>query len=73
MNIQAEKLEIMKFLLDTNNPGILKSIKMLLKKESQVDFWVTLTQEQKDDINKGLKDIENGDILDYEDIMIKHR
>lgn len=27
MNIQAEKLEIMKMLLETDNPGILISIK----------------------------------------------
>jgi len=73
MNIQAEKLEIVKMILETNNPNILESIKKLFKIESQLDFWETLPQEQKDEILKGLKEIENGEIVDYEDFMKKHR
>lgn len=73
MNIQAEKIEIMKMILETDNPGILESIKKLFKKEAKVDFWETLQQEQKDEIIKGLKEIEKGDVMDYEDFMKKHR
>ena len=50
MNIQSEKLEIMKLILETNNPRILESIKKLFNKSTKVDFWETLTQEQKDDM-----------------------
>ena len=50
MNIQAEKLEIMKLILETDNPSILESIRKLFKKESTVDFWETLPQEQREDI-----------------------
>ena len=32
MNIQAQKLEIMKMILETDNPGILESIKGLFTK-----------------------------------------
>ena len=73
MNIQSEKLEIMKLILETNNPRILESIRKLFNKSTKVDFWETLTQEQKDDIQQGIMDIENGDIVDYDDFMEKHR
>lgn len=73
MNIQAEKLEIMKLILETENPLILKSIKKIFAKSSPVDFWTTLPQEQKNEIMLAIKEIENGDIVDYEDIIKNHR
>jgi predicted transcriptional regulator len=38
-----------------------------------IDFWDTLSQEQKDDILQGIKDIENGEIVDYEDFIKQYR
>ncbi len=73
MNIQAEKLEIIKMILKTDNPGCLYSIKDMLSNNTENDFWETLPQYQKDDIIKGLKDIEDGDFVDYEDFIKKHR
>lgn len=73
MNIQAEKIEIMKMILDTDNPTILESIKNLFAKSATTDFWDTLPQEQKEDILQGIKDIENGDIVDYEAFIKQHR
>jgi predicted transcriptional regulator len=73
MNIQAEKIGIMKLILETDNPEILKSIKKLFNKNKPADFWETLPQKQKDDIVKGIKDIDEGKIVDYEKIMSKHR
>ena len=73
MNIQAEKLEILKMILETDNPGILVSIKRLFEKSSTPDFWKTLTQEQKDEISQGTKEIENGEFVDFDSLMTKHR
>ncbi|MDO8930661.1 MAG: hypothetical protein Q7W54_16940 [Bacteroidota bacterium] len=73
MNIQAEKLEIMKMLLETDNPGILTSIKKIFEKELKVDFWNTIPSDQKDDILKGIEEIENGEFVDYEDFINKHK
>jgi len=73
MNLQAEKIEIMRMVLDTKNPSILKSIKNLLWKEEKSDFWETLPQTQKDDIEQGLKDIKNGDLVNYDEFIKKHR
>jgi hypothetical protein len=73
MNLQAEKLEIMKLILETENPGILKSIKGLLWKAEKSDFWETLPQDQKNEILAGIRDIENGDTVDYQEFMEKFR
>jgi len=69
MNIQAEKIEIMKMILDTDNPSILESVKNIFKKSMNADFWDALPQEQKEDILQGIEDIENGEVVDYEDFM----
>ncbi|MCD4747263.1 MAG: hypothetical protein K8R58_13275 [Bacteroidales bacterium] len=73
MNIQAEKLEIMKMILETDNLSILSLIKKIFKKDTQFDFWNTLPHEQKDEILKGIEEIEKGEIVDYEEFMTKHR
>ncbi len=73
MNLQTEKIEIMKMILETNNPSILKSIKNLFWKEDKIDFWNTLSQSQKDDIKQGLKDIENGDVVNYDEFIEKFK
>jgi hypothetical protein len=73
MNLQAEKIEIMRMVLDTKNPSILKSIKNLLWKEEKSDFWETLPQTQKDDIEEGLRDLKDGNVVNYDEFIQKHR
>ena len=73
MNIQAEKIEIMKLILETDNPNILESVKNIFKKNATTDFWETLPLEQREDILQGIKDVENGELVDYKDFMKKHR
>jgi predicted Zn-ribbon and HTH transcriptional regulator len=73
MNIQAEKIELVKMILETDNPSILSSIKKILKRDSKKDFWDTLSQAQREDIMKGIEEIENGEIVDYEDFIKKHK
>lgn len=73
MNIQAEKIEIMKMILATDNPTILESVKNIFAKSATTDFWDTLSQEQKEDILQGIEEIENGDVVDYEDFIKKYR
>lgn len=73
MNIQAEKIELAKMLLDTQNPKIIESIKNIFKSEKTVDFWTELSLEQRTEIEKASIEIENGEVTDYESFMQKHR
>lgn len=73
MNIQTEKLELVKMILDTDNPNILASIRRIFASAKKGDFWDSLPQSQKDEILKGIEEIENGDTVGYEEFMKKHR
>jgi hypothetical protein len=73
MNIQAEKLELVRMILDTDNPGILSSIKRIFTDSKKVDFWDSLPQPQKDEILKGIEEIENDETVNYEQFIKKHR
>ena len=73
MDIQAEKLEVMKLILETNNPGLIKSIKKLLSIESSGDFWDDLSEDQKQEILGGLDELDEGKTFPYEEIMKHHR
>jgi hypothetical protein len=73
MNIQAEKLELIRMLLNTKKPSVLASIRRIFEKEESVDFWNTLSEEEKKDIRKGIEELDNGKKFPYEEIMAKHR
>jgi hypothetical protein len=73
MNIQAEKLELVRMILNTDNPGILSSIKRIFSDSRNSDSWDSLSQSQKDEILKGIEEIENGDTVDYAEFISKHR
>jgi len=73
MNIQAEKIELMKMILETDNPSIIHSINQLFRKDAEVDFWKTLELDEKEEILKGIAQIGNGDVVDYNDFINKHR
>ena len=73
MNIQAEKIELTKLLLNTDNPSIIQSIKDIFKKANTSDFLDTLSFEEKEEIEEASLEIENGQTTDYEKFMSKHR
>ncbi len=73
MNIQAEKIELAKLLLNTNNPKVIQSIRQIFKKEDTLDFWDELTSDQKKEIKTARKQIKEGKSSDYESFMGKHR
>lgn len=73
MNIQAEKLELVRMILDTDNPSILASIKRIFTTSMKVDFWDSLSKSQKEETLKGIEEVENGETVDYEEFIKKHR
>ena len=73
MNIQAEKIEIIKMLVSTNNPKIILSIKQIFIKEKSSDFWDELTPAQQNEIREASLEIEQGKSSDYEAFIAKYR
>lgn len=72
MNIQLEKLELIKMLIETNDSTIIASIKKIFTSNKK-DFWDELTQEQKDEIEDADREIDRGEYFLYEDVMKKYR
>jgi len=67
MDIQLEKLELIKLLAETENPSVIKAVKKIFQKEKK-DFWEELTEEQKEAIEEGLADFRNGRVVSYEEM-----
>jgi len=73
MNIQAQKINLAKMILETDNPTILESVKNVFVKAKQQDFWETMPDYQKQEIENGLAEIVSEDTVEYESVMKKHR
>ncbi|MBP4139546.1 hypothetical protein [Flavobacterium geliluteum] len=71
MDIQLEKLELIKMLAETQDPAIIKSIRKIFKKQKK-DWWDELTQQQKEEIELGIKQVERGEVVSYESILERH-
>ena len=72
MDIELEKLELIKLLEATNDATIIASIKKIFN-ASKKDFWEELTEAQKLDIEEGERQIERGEFVEYGTMMKKYR
>ena len=68
MDIQLEKEALIKKLLETNDESIIAAVKKIFKTEKK-DWWDELTPEQKEEIEEGERQINNGEFILYEDLM----
>lgn len=67
MNLQAEKIELVKLILDTEDKNLIGEIKNLFKSRDK-DFWETLPEQVKAGIRKGQEQFRNGDFVSYEEV-----
>jgi hypothetical protein len=60
MDIQSEKLELIKLLLETNDKAIIEAIKNIFKSEKK-DVWKELSPEEQEEIDLGIQEANRGD------------
>ena len=72
MDIQLEKLTLMKQLLETNDESIIKSLKKVFKSEKK-DWWDELSDEQQDAINESMEQYQRGEFSSFDAFMKKYR
>lgn len=53
---------------ETENPSIIKDIKKIFQREKK-DWWDELSVEQKEAIEEGERQIENGEFVTFEEMM----
>lgn len=68
MDIQALKKDILHRLLEVESEELLIEISELLNIKKN-DFWDDLTKGQKNEVELGLKQIDNGETEDWEDFL----
>lgn len=70
MDIQNSKIELAKLVLNIESPALIVKIKDLLTKESG-DFWLTLSESEKQEINFGINQLNKGLRISIDDFLRK--
>jgi hypothetical protein len=63
MDIQSEKLELIKMLLETDDKTIIEAIKNIFKAQKK-DVWKELSPEQQEEIDFEILEANRGDQVD---------
>lgn len=64
MDLQSEKLELIKMLLETDDKAIIEAIRSILQSETKNSFK-ELSSEQQEEINLVIQKENRGDIVDF--------
>ncbi|OOG77372.1 hypothetical protein [Flavobacterium sp. A45] len=64
MDLNAEKLELIKKIVKTKDIDILKKIKAVFE-DREKEVWKELTPEQQEEINIGIQNENRGDVVDF--------
>ncbi len=68
MNIQTEKLDLIEWISRLNDSSIIHKLRQIKEDYSQsADWWKHLNKEEKESIDRGLKDFEEGKIHSHEE------
>jgi predicted transcriptional regulator len=60
LNVEREKLEIIKWVTGLKDNTAIERLKMLREKPKKTDWWDEIIDEEKAAIDKGLEDIKAG-------------
>ena len=74
MNISAEKLDIIQRICEINDNELIDLIKKIIDipNTSKSDWWDKITKEEKDSINQGLNDLQQGKLYPHDQIRKKY-
>ena len=64
MDLNAEKLKLIKKILKVKDVSILKKIRMIFE-NNEKEIWKELTPEQQEEINIGIQNENRSDVVDF--------
>jgi predicted transcriptional regulator len=67
LNIEKEKLEIIKWITSLKDDTAIERLKMLRENPRKLDWWNEITDEEKTAIDKGLADIKAGRVKPHKE------
>ncbi len=68
LNIEKEKLEIIKWVTTLKDETSIERLKMLRNNRSKTDWWNEISEEEKNAIDKGLADIKAGRVKPHKEV-----
>lgn len=67
MNIQTEKLGLIEWIARLNDSSVIEKIKLIHDDYSKsVDWWDEISRNEKESIERGLKDISDGKVHSHQ-------
>ena len=67
LNVEKEKLEIIKWVTGLKDETALERLRMLRKRPGKLDWWNEITDEEKYSIDKGIADIKSGRVKPHKE------
>ncbi|MBW4361984.1 hypothetical protein [Flavobacterium taihuense] len=64
MDLNVEKLELIKKIVKTKDVNLLKKIRAVFE-DKEKEVWEELTPEQQEEINIGIQNENRGDVVDF--------
>ncbi len=72
MDIQIEKLNLIKWLTDVQEPSVIERF-IALKNDQQGDWWEQISEDEKSEIEEGLAQADKGEVFSHEEVMSKYQ
>lgn len=66
--IESKKVNLISIISQIYNYDVLIDIENLIM-NSKIDWWDTISDEEKNAVEEGLEDIKNGNVLTHEQVM----
>jgi len=70
MNIQAEKLSLVKAILDIDDISLIKKVKKMLKKKEH-DWFDDLSEDQQQAVMRSLEKLDRGEGIPHEEAIAR--
>ena len=71
MDIQLEKLNLIKWLTDVDEPSVIERC-IALKNEQQQDWWDEISEDKRAEIDEGLAQADSGEVFSHEEVMANY-
>lgn len=72
MDIQAEKLNLIKWLTEVTEPSVIKRF-IALKNSEVSDWWDEIDEDEKAEIEAGLSQADRNEVIPHKDVMAKYQ
>jgi len=72
MGHDAIKLELIEWLTKLEDDSTIQFLKIIKDSDSKEDWWNDLSDEQRQGIHRGLKDIKEGRVVPHDEVRLRY-